>query len=220
MESHTPTRWPRDGPARDRGPEGGSRDSRNCRTCTGVRDLDRGVADFAGAIGRSVKKPAVEYQSAADPGPDGDTDGHLGAAGPPRHHSPSTAQLRIVIQHGGNSDTLLDAIPKRHVNPAEVARRQRQHDTTLGVERRGSAPDTNAYDLAFGCSRRHSTTASSAARLLIRPITASEPSWPGSARSAMPGKVRTILGHTSDHEIRSPNVDANDVTQARLSGDG
>jgi len=106
--------------------------------------VDRGVADLARDVRCAVVQPAVEDETPADPGADGDADGVATSA---RGADPPLAQHRavgVVVELGREAEPVADDLAEGEVHPAEVG--GEEHDAALGVERAGRA-DTDTEDL-------------------------------------------------------------------------
>src|SRR5215218_6582500 len=123
--------------------------------------VDGGMADFPGAIGRTMVESAVHDDSATDAGPDSDPDCVTASAGRSPPPLPENSAVRVVVQCCGQIEPVVDDLTERHVDPPEI--RRQQNDAALRVERtRCSDPHANdlstrdlapgAFDGAFGQS--------------------------------------------------------------------
>src|SRR3989441_2178261 len=165
--------------------------------------IDGHVADLAGDVGGAVIDLAVEHDAAADPGADREADD---VVRPARRAPPPFAEngaVRVVVEGGGQSQRLHDAVPQREIGPAEV--RGQQHHAARRVERARRA-DSHARDLlAAGRGDRGAGELHDARHDCVRALL-------GERRLRYePEELRAVLRDRPGDDVRPADVNPDDV---------
>ncbi len=160
------------------------------------------MTEFPRDVGHAVVDLTVDDDAAANPRAERETDDVLRAA---RGAAPPFTEDRavgVIIEGCGKTEPLAHTIAQRHVRPAEVGREQ--HDAGLGVERTGRA-DPHAFDFFPGLRDGRLGEFDDARGDRVRAL-----GGHGRLRDdAM--NLRPVLGEDSGDEIRTPNVNSDDV---------
>jgi len=160
------------------------------------------VPEFPGNVGHTVVDLTVDDDAAANPRAERETDDVLC---PARGAAPPFAEnraVRVVVERGRETEPLADSIAQRHVGPAEIG--CQQHDARLGIERSRRA-DAHAFDFLPGLRNRRLGKLDDAGRDGIRALCRER----RLRNDAM--NLRAVLGEDPGDEIRSPNVNSDDV---------
>ena len=172
-------------------------------------EVDGRVADLAGDVRRAVKQLAVDDQTTADAGADRHADDVFPAA---RRALPPFADrraVRVVVERDGKAQSFADAIAQRKVLPTEV--RSDDDETLFAVQwTRGShadADDVASVRIRLGERVEHHAfdqpdyTIGHALRTRF-----------GARRNRAHGEVLlAVRRHRADDDVRSAEVDADDV---------